>query len=358
MCFAAPAAARDIVVAMVAPFTGPQGPTGKGLRAGIQLYFDHVNAGGGIGGNKIKFVSKDDGYRPDDTVRLFKETIAAEHPVAFIATVGTANIEALTKAHVLTDANVSLIGAASGASSMMSQPNVFVTKATHHDEVDKLFSILTSTGVNRVGIVYQDDPFGVDILTGAEKAAAKTGIQIVVKATYPRNTTDMKAAVGQVLKADPPLVYLGAITTATIEFIKDYRARGGQGQIYGVSVNDGPAIVAKLGPDLARGFAYGTVVPPPSAKNFSVVREYSELAGRSKDPDLGGRSLEGFIAAKALVSALRKAKNPTPAAVTQAIAATTQLDLGNYVIDFNDKGHTGSRWVDFAILDSRGRIIR
>jgi ABC-type branched-subunit amino acid transport system substrate-binding protein len=356
----AQAQAREIVIAQIAPFTGPQGPTGKGLRAGIQLYFDHVNATGGVNGASIKFISKDDGYRPEDTVRLFKETIANERPMAFIATVGTANIEALTKEHVLADANVALIGAASGASSMLTQPNVFVTKATHHDEVDTLFTILTTTGVNRVGVVYQDDPFGMDVVVGAEKAAAKTGVKIVVKAPYPRNTTDVKAAVEQVIKADPPTIYLVSITTATIEFIKEYRKRGGGAQLYGLSVNDGAAIVAKIGPELALGFAYGTVVPPSNARNFAVVREYLDLAARYKDkvPDLGGRSLEGYISAKVLVHALRKVKNPTPAAVVKAISSTSALDLGNYMIDFNDKGHTGSRFVDFAILDSRGRAIR
>jgi ABC-type branched-subunit amino acid transport system substrate-binding protein len=352
------AQAREIVIAQVAPFTGPQGPTGKGLRAGIELYFDYVNETGGINGARIKFISKDDAYKPDETVRLFRETIAAERPVAFIATVGTANIEALTKEHVLTDANVALIGAASGASSMVTQPNVFVTKATHHDEVDTLFTLLTTTGVNRVGIVYQDDPFGMDVVVGAEKAAARTGVKIVVKASYPRNTTDVKAAVEQVLKADPPLIYLVTITTATIEFIKEYRSRGGAAQLYGLSVNDGAAIVAKVGPELALGFAYGTVVPPSTARNFAVVREYLDLASRSKNPDLGGRSLEGYISAKVLVHALRKVKSPAPAAVVKSISSTSALDLGNYMIDFNDKGHTGSRFVDFAILDSRGRPIR
>jgi ABC-type branched-subunit amino acid transport system substrate-binding protein len=349
---------REIVVAQVAPFTGPQGPTGKGLRAGIQLYFDHVNETGGINGARIKFISKDDAYKPEETVRLFRETIAAEKPAAFIATVGTANIEALTKERVLTDANVALIGAASGASSMVTQPNVFVTKATHHDEVDTLFTLLTTTGVNRVGIVYQDDPFGMDVVVGAEKAAARTGVKIAVKASYPRNTTDVKAAVDQVLKADPPLIYLVTITTATIEFIKEYRGRGGAAQLYGLSVNDGAAIVARVGPGLALGFAYGTVVPPSTARNFAVVREYVDLASHSKNPDLNGRSLEGYISAKVLVHAMRKVKSLAPAAVLKSISSTSALDLGNYVIDFNDKGHTGSRFVDFAILDSQGRPIR
>jgi ABC-type branched-subunit amino acid transport system substrate-binding protein len=355
---AAPTPAREIVIAQVAAFTGPLGPSGKGIRAGIKLYFDHVNATGGINRAQIRFISKDDGYRPADTVRLTRETIILDHPVAFIGGVGTANVEALTHEHVLTDANISVIGVASGASSMLSQPNVFITKATHHDEMDKLFSILVTTGVDRVGMVYQDDNFGIDVLAGAEKASAKTGVKLVAKAPYPRNTTDVKAALEIILKADPQLVYLAGTTTVSIEFIKQYRKRGGAAQIYGLSINDGSAIAQALGPDLAHGFAWGTVVPPATANNFAIVREYQALASKSHDPDLSGRSVEGFISAKTLVYALHHAKSLTPAAVTQAIAAISQLDLGNYVIDFNDKGHTGSRWVDFAILDSRGQIIR
>jgi ABC-type branched-subunit amino acid transport system substrate-binding protein len=355
---AAPTQAREIVVAQVAAFTGPLGPRGKGIHAGVKLYFDKVNAGGGINGVKIRFISKDDGYKPLDTVRLVKETIAAERPVAFIGSVGTTNVEALMKERVLIDANVPLIGATSGASSLVGAPYVFTTKATYHDESDKLFSILTTTGVNSIGIVYQDDSFGVDVIAGLEKAAAKTGIRISFKAPFPRNTTDVKAAVGQVIKANPPLIYLAAPTSGAIEFIKEYRQGGGAAQIYGVSVIDGSAIAAKLGPVAARGFAFGTVVPPASARSFAIVREYQELAARSKDPDLGGQSLEGFISAKVLVHALRKAKKPTPAAVAQALAATSRLDLGDYMIDFSDKNHAGSRFVDFAILDGRGQIIR
>jgi len=355
---AAPTPAREIVVAQVAAFSGPLGPRGKGMHAGVKLYFDKVNADGGINGARIRFISKDDGYKPADTVRLVQETIATERPVAFISAVGTTNVEALMKERVLVAANVPLIGATSGATSLVGAPNVFTIKATYHDEADKLFSILGTTGVTQIGLVYQDDSFGVDVIAGLEKAAAKTGIRISFKAPVPRNTTDVKPAVAQVIKADAALLYLAAPTSAAIEFIKEYRLAGGAAQIYGVSVIDGSAIVAKLGPGPARGFAYGTVVPPASAKSFAIVREYQELAARSKDPDLSGQSLEGFISAKVLVHALRKAKKQTPAAVTQALAETTRLDLGDYVVDFSDNTHAGGRFVDFAILDGQGHIHR
>ncbi len=352
------AQAREIVVVQVAPFTGSQAPSGKAIHAGIKLYLDHVNAAGGINGAKIRLVGKDDGYKPDDTVRLVKEAIASEKPIAFIATIGTANLEALKKDGILASANIPMVGGVSGASSLVGAPNIFITKATYHDEVEKLFEIVSMIGLNRVGIVYQEDAYGKDILTGAEKAAAKMKMQIVVKAPYERNTTNVGPAVDAIIKADPPLIYLGAITTPAMEFIKQYRERGGGAQIYGVSVIDSALVSAKLGPQVARGFAFGTVVPPTSAKVFAIVREYHELAAKAKNPDLAERSMEGFISAKVLVHALRKAGNPSSAGLIKAISATSQLNLGDYVVDFTHKEHTGSRFVDFAILGNQGRVIR
>lgn len=356
---AANAWARDIVIAQIAPFSGPQAPSGKAIRAGIQLYFDSVNAAGGINGAKILLVSKDDGYRPADTVRLVKETIAAEKPVAFIASVGTANLEALNKDGILAKAGIAMVGGVSGASSMIGAPNIFVTKATHHDEVDRLFRIVSMVGLNRVALVYQNDTFGKDVVTGAEIAAAKTGMKILTKAPYERNTTNVGPAVDAVLKTDAPLIYLVAVTTAAIEFIKQYRAKGGRAQIYGLSVIDSSAVAAKLGPALARGYAFGTVIPPRSAQTFAVVREYHDLAEKSKNPDLAERSMEGFVSAKALVHALRRAgRTVTPASMLKAVQSTRQLDIGDYVIDFTQNDRTGSQFVDFAILGQDARVMR
>ena len=54
----ATASARDIVIAQVAPFSGPQAPSGKAIRAGIQLYFDSANAAGGINSAKLRLMTK------------------------------------------------------------------------------------------------------------------------------------------------------------------------------------------------------------------------------------------------------------------------------------------------------------
>jgi branched-chain amino acid transport system substrate-binding protein len=346
---------KEIVVAQVAAFSGAQALSGKAIRAGIKLYIDQVNRAGGIGGERIKFLSYDDGYKAEETVRLVKEILAKEAPIAFVGVLGTANNEALIKDGVLARANVPLVGAISGANSMIGAPNIYVTKASYRDEVRRLFEILSLTGNTRVAVVYQNDGFGKDILAGAELAAPKTGINLVAKAPYERNTTKVEPAVREVLKTEAQVVYLGGVTTAASEFIKQYRQAGGSAQIYGVSVIDVEALKRSVSNDLMAGYALGVLWPLTTTRTFAMIREYQQLAAAAKDPDLAERSMEGYIAAKVLVHALRQT-HASPAALTKAVGAMKNVDLGDFFIDFTHKDRTGSQFVDFAIVDRTGKI--
>jgi ABC-type branched-subunit amino acid transport system substrate-binding protein len=349
------ASGKEIVVAQVAAFSGAQALSGKAIRAGIKLYLDHVNRTGGIAGERIRLVAYDDGYKADETVRLVKEIIAKDSPIAFVGILGTANNEALVKDGILARANIPLVGAISGANTMIGAPNVFVTKASYRDEVKRLFDILSLIGNNRVAIVYQDDGFGRDILAGAELAAPKVGITLVAKAPYERNTTKVEAAVQAVLKSDPQVVYLGAVTSAAVEFIKQYRRAGGSAQIYGVSVIDVEAMKRNLPNDLLEGYGLGVLWPLTTTRSVAMIREYQQLAAAAKDPDLAERSMEGYIAAKVLVYGLRRT-HASPAALAKVVRGMKDVDLGDFYVDFTHADRTGSQFVDFAIVDRAGKI--
>ena len=107
--------AAEIVVGQVAPFSGPLAPTGTFMRAGAQLYFDAVNASGGIHGAQIRLVSKDDGYKTAETIRLAREMLKEERPVAFFGFVGTGNVEAIIENGLLGEAGIPLIAVRTGA---------------------------------------------------------------------------------------------------------------------------------------------------------------------------------------------------------------------------------------------------
>lgn len=351
------AAGEPIVIGQVAPLTGPQGVTGRAINAGAKLYFDSVNAKGGVRSRQLTLVTRDDAQNPVETVRLTKELIASSAPVAMIGTVGTSNLEALAKDGILPQRKVSMVGAISGAASVAQADGMHVVKASYHDEVARLFTQLSQLGIKNVGLVYQDDGLGKDVLKGAEEAAKKTGVELAAKTAYARNTVAVESSVADMVKARPQVVLLGATTAAAVEFVKQYRTAGGTATLYGMSIIDTEALLKALGPQGARGYAFSVVLPLAQETSRAVVREYLALRQASKDPNLSARSLEGYIAAKVLVKILEGISNPTAASVTSAVESARSIDVGGYVLDFTQKGRTGSQYVDFAMFGADGKIV-
>ena len=351
-------AAEPIVIGQVAPFSGPQAVTGQAIHAGAKLYFDSVNAHGGVRGRQIKLVTRDDVQKADDTVRLTKELIAAESPLAMIGTVGTTNLEALAKDGVLSKQRVSMVGAISGAASVAKADGMHVVKASYHDEVGRLFSQISLLGVKRVALLYQDDGLGRDVLAGAEAAAPRYDITLLARSGYPRNTTSVEKSVAEIVKAQPQVVFLGATTAAAIEFVKQYAAAGGTGTLYGMSIIDTEALLKALGPQRSRGYAFSVVLPLAKQTQRAVVREYLQLRQASNDANLSARSIEGYIAAKALVKVLETTPNLTPAGVSAALDQAKAVDVGGYLLDFTGKDHTGSSYVDFAMFGADGKVVQ
>lgn len=355
--FSGSAACRDIAIVQVAPFTGSQAVTGKAISAGAKLYFDHVNAQGGVNGALIRLIKHDDQQKPDETVRLINESVRVDHPMAFIGTVGTTNFEALIKDGVLEKSGIPLVGAISGASSLIGAPGLFTVKASYRDEVDSLFSRLAPLNQKRVGVVFQNDALGKDVLAGVEVSSKKYGVEVIQTAGYERNTIKVEETVNAMLKANPQSIVLGATTAAAIEFVRQYRERGGTSTLYGLSIIDTQQLMKKLGPVTARGYAFSVVVPQEKQLSVPLNREYLRLKKESTDPDLAARSIEGYIAAQALVAALRKGGG-SPAELHRALKSMEKLDLGGYMLDFSSSKRMGSNYVDFAMFGEGGRVFQ
>ena len=351
------ATAKDIVIAQIAPLTRVQAVSGKAYAAGLRLGFDAINASGGINGSVVRLVSVDDAYKPEDTVRLAKETIARESPVAFAATVGTANADALIKAGVMTSSGIPLIGPSSGATSVIGQPGVFVTKASYADEVNQLFLTLNSMGLTRVAVLFQDDSYGRDLLASATALAPKYKIELLAQSAYDRITGNVEPAVAALLKVDAQVIFLAAISAPAASFIKAYKQRGGNAMLIGPSPVDVSYLQKQLSKELLRGYVASTVGPVESRTSLPIIREYLKLKAASPSADYGTRSLEGYVTARVIVTALQRGK-ATPEGLSITLKALRALDLGGVSVDFADLKRGGSSYVDFVTIDRMGAIIR
>ena len=356
-------AAGEIVIGQIAAFSGPLAPTGSHMPAGAQLCFDPVNAEGGVHGATLRLIAKDDGYKSDETVRLARAMLKESQPLAFIGFVGTGNVEAMLEQKVLSEAGIPLIAVRSGAASLVrrNDPFLFITRASYAEEVEKITEQYVTTGYTRFAILFQNDAFGLDVLASAEQAITRAGGFLVAKGSYAKNTTEVEAAVKTIGAAKPQAVIMIANTAASAEFVKQSRAAGYFAQFVALSVTDAAQVVSRIGADKAEGLVLTQVVPDPNSRAVPLIREVQDNFAKfaPKEVTANHTFVEGYLGAKVLVEALRRAgPNPTRKKLRDTLEAMKNYDAGGVFITFSANRHAGSRFVDITILNRAGKLLR
>jgi ABC-type branched-subunit amino acid transport system substrate-binding protein len=356
------ARAADIVIGQVAPLSGVLASTGAQMVVGGRIYFEHVNARGGIHGRMIRQLVVDDGYKVDETVRLTREMLAKPEVVALFGFAGTANIGKLLSERVLEQGGAALVAPYTGGENLRSpfNPWIFHMRAGYADETEHMVQQATTLGLNRIAVMYQDDGFGQAGLDGVRKALAKRQLPLAVAAGYERNTDKVEEAVRRIKEVDAQAVIMISINKPTAAFVKRYREVGGGAQLYNISVVDPAEIVKLAGLKNAHGLGISQVVPYPYTPRLPVVREYQELLKRhAPDQQVNYTSFEEFLGAKVLVEGLRRAgPNATRAKVIEALETVSNFDLGGITVNYSPQNRVGSRYVEVTVIGSTGKLLK
>ena len=352
--------ADDLVVGQVAPLTGVNASNGVPVMQGARLYFDYLNASGGIHGRKVRFTVRDDAYKVDETVRQARELIDKDGALLLLTTLGTANNEALEREKVLGNAGIAMVGPRSGASSLYGIPNVFPIRASYHDETRKIVRQLTTIGVSRIGVVMQNDSFGEDALEGIQLAMRDNLLELTAESRFDRGSARMDKAVNDMLKADPQAIVLLAVTDPAVSFIKAYRARGGNSRIFCLSIVDPDSVVRGAGAEQARGVAMTVVVPSPGRVSLPLLREMHRAATQLKIKDFKPtlNSIEGYITAKVAAEALRRSgPRPDRATVLRVLGTMPGVDVGGFTARIRPNPNE-DRYVDLAVIGPGGQLLQ
>ncbi|WP_374668612.1 ABC transporter substrate-binding protein [Ramlibacter sp.] len=359
---AACTAGAQITVAQVAPLSGVLASTGKQMVLGGQIVFKAVNDTGGINGQKIQHLVLDDGYKVDETVRLTREVLARPDVVALFGFAGTANIGKLLADKVLDEGGAALVAPYTGGEPLRGADNrmIFHIRAGYADEAEHMVQHLTTLGIQRIAVMYQDDGFGQAGLAGVEAAVARRQMKLVAKAGYERNTDKVEDAVKAIKASDPQAVIMVSVNRPTAAFARQYRESGGGAMLLNISVVDPAEIVKLAGLKNAHGLGISQVVPYPFMANIPIIREYHELMRKyAPDETISYTSFEEFLGAKVLVEALRRAgPKPTRAKVVAALEGLQDFQLGGWTVSFGPRNRIGSRYVEVTVIGSTGKLLK
>ncbi|GIZ50440.1 ABC transporter substrate-binding protein [Noviherbaspirillum aridicola] len=353
--------AGEVRIGSVTGITGPNASTGAEGTVLVTNYLQMINDKGGINGNTLARVIKDDQYDPKKTAALTEEAIVKDNVVALVNAVGTANTIAVMKSGVLTKHKVPLLGVFSGADAIRGPGSemIFHTRASYTDEVMKIARLSSTLGLKRVAVLYQDDGFGAGINQSIARAAADYMFEVVAKAPYKAGETDFSAHVKQIADARPQAIFLMGVPDAVIRFMKAYEAPTGAAQIYTLSFVPAKLLSDSVGEKKVRGVGISQVVPNPNSVTLPLAREFQAFLkspygkGISSNPT----NFEVYLNIRLLTEAIRMAgPQPTPEKVTKALTSMNGYSLAGYPISFGESKRTGSHYLDIGVIGAGGRL--
>ena len=360
--FAQAASAGDIVVAQVAPFSGGLAPYSKELSLGASVMFDTINARGGIGGSRIRFVTRDDRMDAPSTLALYADLARTEKPVAFLYPIGPVAIAALIGQSVPQKLEIPIIGTVPAMHKLRKPVNPYVFNIGMGDDAElvKIVEHIATRGIGSIGVVYWNEPSALEAVAFIEAQANSRKVQVTLKAPVTAGTDQVEPAVALVLTKAPGALIAILPVHATGAMVRQLRQVSNSTPVYGPSYTESSFLAKVAGGDLARGVAVSQVVPNPFSGQTPLAREYQDAMRRHSPPGtrFSTLSMEGYIAAKILVQAmLRAGPVVTGPSVKAALDKMQSVDLGGLVMSYDPQQHVALRFLDIGVVSVGGRLL-
>jgi branched-chain amino acid transport system substrate-binding protein len=314
------------------PFSGPASAYGT-IAKGINAYFRFTNDNGGVQGRKVEFVVYDDGYEPQRALTNARKLVEQDKVFALFNPLGTANNLAIWD--YANQQKVPQLFVATGASdwgrdvakhpyTIGWQPN-YVTEAKVYAEYLK-----QSRPNAKVAVLYQNDAYGKDLLGGFEAGIAGSGVRVVDKQSYEVGDPSVASQVKKLASSGADVL----LDVTTPKFAAQAIATVAQTTWKPLHILNNVAaskaqVLKPVGLDNAQGIvstAYFKNPEDPRWAADAAMTEYrTNLAKYEPGADANDPyNAYGWAVASTMVKALEQMKQPTRAALMDAVR---NLDL-------------------------------
>jgi len=192
----------EIRIGNIVPYSGPASVYSVYGKV-FEGYARRLNEQGGIGGRKLAILSYDDAYSPPKTVEQARRLVENDEVLFLFGVVGTPTNAAIMK--YMNGRKIPQLFAGSG-SSLFADPEHFpwtIGFQPNYRAEGRLYAnhVLQKAPNAKIGVLYQDDDFGKDLLQGVvDGLGDKAKAMIVAQASYDTRAPTVESQIVQ-LKA-------------------------------------------------------------------------------------------------------------------------------------------------------------
>jgi branched-chain amino acid transport system substrate-binding protein len=327
----------QVVIGGTTPLSGPASAY-QSVAKGAAAYFRYVNAKGGVSKRKIKYIYKDDAYDPSKTIDKTRELVQQDKVFAIFNSLGTEQNLA-TRAY-LNASKVPQLFVASGGTTFgkdyKQYPYTIGYQPNYRAEGTIYGRYVAKTSPKaRIGVLYQNDDFGKDLLTGLRNGLGKKAKQIVSKQGYEVTDSDVQSQMARLKAAKVNTLMVFATPLFTIQSFVYAHKLGWTPKVYVNAVSSAANIMglakAGAGQKQTEGSISIVFLKDPTDAHWAKdagVKLYRSIMKRYQ----GGNpndvyAVYGMSVAHTFVAALKKAgKNPTRVGIMKA---ATSLNVKN-----------------------------
>ena len=336
---------NEIVIGSSLALGGHASFLGTQYLNGAMCLIKHINGEGGIHLRKIRLIAYDDGYDPPRCVSNTKKLIHNDKVFCLFCYVGTPT--SLKIIDIVEETKTPLLGIFSGADKLRFpfRHYIFNVRSSYYHETKAIVRyFVEKKGLSRIAVFYQYDDYGFDGLKGTQIALQKYKLSPVATGSFKRGTLDIDEALDKIQSSHAEAVVMIGTYSPCAKFIKEAKARGYNPLFHNVSFVGADRLVQELG-NSAEGVLITQVVPPPTERILlPATDQYSRLLAKYYPQDIPNFvSFEGFINARILIEALRRAgRNISRESFIRELESIKEHYVGiGAVINFGPRDHQG-----------------
>jgi len=352
----------EVLIGNVQDLSGPLKELGAIIPSGSNMYFQYINDQGGVHGRSIKMLIEDHQYNPQKAVAATKKLVEKDQVFCLFQILGTSPCEAIRP--ILSETGTPLIAPATNSGTMSDLSReagdlIFHTDTGYDRQGEILVDyILNQNSDAKIGIVYQDDDYGENVLEGIARAEAEHEIT-VQKESYQRGAIDFKGQTMNLLKGGCTDVIIAGIVREPVTVMKTAEAMNYKPNFFGT----GPTVdarVGKLAGSAGEGFTatYWANMWNSDAPGPILYRELCEKYD-IPEPYIGLYHYYGFATAQLLVEGLERAgRNPTRKSLVRGLETFKNWDVGSFPpITFSRNDHAGVDKVQLVQMQNGEQVV-
>jgi branched-chain amino acid transport system substrate-binding protein len=329
----------EVTVYVAGPLSGFQANTGQTVAGGVRLMAEQLNRSGGLLGYKVKVVALDDEADSDVAVTVAEQIKAAiergDHVLGVIGHPNSGQTDAAMAIYKDLAINVITPTASEVSLTQHGFRNFFRVNAANNVQAQIGAEYLVNKlGAKKVAVLYNDDPYGVDLGKLVAGELTRLGAQVPLSAQVKVEQNRFPNEVSKIKAAGVDAIYYAGYEVECPYLRADLRDAALDKLTFMAS--DGCFLAATI--DNSDGAAEGMYVTsfapsPKSAVDQAWTQAYQAVEYRNPDT----YSVNGYSAMQVLAEGVKKAGVLNAAKIGDAIR---QLDLTTPLgkVQFQDNG--------------------